>query len=43
MQGFNHGPLLCRDIPFVYSPKGPRTQIIGFKGPNTINLLAFGP
>ena len=25
------------------SPKGPRTQIIGFKGPNTIILMVFGP
>ena len=24
-------------------PKGPRTQIIGFQGPNTINIIVFGP
>ena len=24
-------------------PKGPRTQIIGFWGPNTINNIVFGP
>ena len=24
-------------------PKGPRTQIIGFQGPNTIILMVFGP
>ena len=23
--------------------KGPRTQIIGFQGPNTISLMVFGP
>ena len=23
-------------------PKGPRTQIIGFKGPNTINVMVLG-
>ena len=25
------------------APKGPRTQIIGFEGPNTINIMVFGP
>ena len=25
------------------NPKGPRTQIIGFQGPNTINVIVFGP
>ena len=25
------------------SPKGPRTQIIGFKGPNSIHIIVFGP
>ena len=24
-------------------PKGLRTQIIGFKGPNTVILMVFGP
>ena len=24
-------------------PMGPRTQIIGFLGPNTINIIVFGP
>ena len=24
-------------------PKGPRTQIIGFRAPNTINIIVFGP
>ena len=24
-------------------PKGPRTQIIGLQGPNTINIIVFGP
>ena len=26
-----------------YNPKGPRTQIIGFEGPNAINIIVFGP
>ena len=26
-----------------YIPKGPRTQIIGFWGPNTMNIIVFGP
>ena len=26
----------------VRSPKGPRTQIIGFSGPNTILSMVFG-
>ena len=25
------------------SPKGPRTQMIGFKGPNTTDTVVFGP
>ena len=25
------------------NPKGPRTQTIGFQGPNTIALVVFGP
>ena len=24
-------------------PKGPRTQIVVFEGPNTINIIVFGP
>ena len=28
---------------FLDSPKGPRTQIIEFEGPNTIYVIAFGP
>ena len=24
-------------------PKGPRTKIMGLEGPNTINILVFGP
>ena len=31
----------CRSIQQV--PKGPRTQIVGFEGLNTIILLIFGP
>ena len=27
----------------IISPKGPRTQRIGFWGPNTINIIVFGP
>ena len=29
----------------VDNPKGPRTQIIGFQGPNTITItfMVFGP
>ena len=27
----------------VPSPKGPRTQIIGPQGPNTIDSIVFGP
>ena len=27
----------------VINPKSPRTQIIGFSGPNTIILVVFGP
>ena len=26
----------------VRYPKGPRTQIIGLKGPNTIKIIVFG-
>ena len=26
-----------------FTPKGPRTQIIGSQGPNTITLMVFGP
>ena len=26
-----------------YSPKGPRTKILGFEGPSTIILRVFGP
>ena len=25
------------------NPKGPRTQIIGSQGPNSINVIVFGP
>ena len=25
------------------SPKGPRTQMIGLQGPNTINIILFVP
>ena len=24
-------------------PKGPRTQVIGFQGPNAIGIIVFGP
>ena len=27
----------------VYDRLGPRTQIIGFQGPNTIDIIIFGP
>ena len=27
----------------IFFPKGPRTQIMGFQGPNTIILMVFGP
>ena len=30
-------------LPDGPNPKGPRTQIIGFQGPNTINIIIFGP
>ena len=34
------------EVILVYAPscpKGPRTQIIGFQGPNTMILMVFGP
>ena len=27
----------------LQSPKGPRTQLTGVWGPNTINVIVFGP
>ena len=30
-------------FPPLTTPKGPRTQTIGFYGPNTINSIVFGP
>ena len=27
----------------LLDPKGPRTQIIGFQGPNSNNVIVFGP
>ena len=27
----------------LISPKGPRTQIIGLQGPNTMIIMVFGP
>ena len=31
------------ELESLIRPKGPRTQIVGFWGPNTIILMAFGP
>ena len=30
-------------FPGFSNPKGPRTQIMGFQGPNTIDSIVFGP
>ena len=30
-------------LPTLYPPKGPRTQIIGLQGSNTIHIVVFGP
>ena len=36
------GSLLGR-MRIMETPKGPRTQIIGFQGLNAINIIVFGP
>ena len=30
-------------INVLFNTKGPRTEIMGFEGPNTIMLIVFGP
>ena len=37
---FSMGTMMTK---LIKTSKGPRTQIIGFQGPNTILLMVFGP
>ena len=39
--GFRVQGLGC--VVYYNYPKGPRTQIIGSEGPNTMNIIVFGP
>ena len=36
-------PKFCSLVQGLQNPKGPKTQIIGFQGPNTIDGIVFGP
>ena len=33
----------CASFLHLHDPKGPRIQIIGLRGPNTMNIIVFGP
>ena len=41
MPGLSTSDVWFRDLGLC-SPKSPRTQIMGLKGPNTVHIKAFG-